>query len=181
MLQPEGSIFELCHVVADMDRALAHWTGVLGAGPFFVAEMRMEHRNFGRPAPLAIKVAFGFSGGLLIELVEPLAEDRSVFREALEERGEGYHHVMVRTGFDQGVEHMTRLGFKPALESTTPYGERAVLFDTRAETGGFVEFMDLHIAFEGLVGKMAQAREDWDGRSDPVRPLADLLPAPHAG
>ena len=56
-MQPEGSIFELCHVVADMDRALAHWTGALGAGPFFLAEMRIEHRKRGQPAPLGIKVA----------------------------------------------------------------------------------------------------------------------------
>ena len=176
-MQPEGSIFELCHVVADMDRALVHWTRTLGAGPFFLAEMRMEHRNRGNPAPLAIKVAFGFSGGLLIELVEPQADDRSVFREALEEVGEGYHHVMLRTDFDKGSERLTRLGFEPALESTTPYGERAVLFDTRAETGGFVELMDLHIAFEGLVGKMSAAAEAWDGHTEPVRALTDLLPA----
>ena len=108
--------------------------------------------------------------------MEPLAEDRSVFREALEARGEGYHHVMLRMDFDRGFERLSRLGFAPALESTTPYGERAVLFDTRAENGGFVELMDLHIAFEGLVGAMAEASRGWDGRAAPVRALADLLP-----
>src|ERR1700712_581281 len=98
MLQPTGSIIELAHVVADMDAAIAHWTGTLKAGPFFVGEMRFPegHRYRGEPAMLAIRVAFGFSGGLLIELVQPLDGDRSVFAELLAARGPGYHHMMMR-------------------------------------------------------------------------------------
>ena len=176
MLQPEGSIIELCHVVADMDAAIAHWTAMLNAGPFFVGEMRFPegHRYRGTPAMLAIRVAFGFSGGLLIELVQPLDGDRSVFSEALAERGPGYHHVMLREDYDIARARLEGAGFAVALESTTPLGERCALFDTRHLNGGFVEVMDLHIAFGRLTEVMADAHEGWDG-AEPQRPLGALF------
>src|SRR3546814_7912168 len=73
--------------------------------------------------------------------------DRSVFTEVLEERGPGYHHVMLRMDFDKGFAQLSEQGYKVALESTTPLGERCALFDTREANGGFIEVMDLHIAF----------------------------------
>jgi hypothetical protein len=176
MLQPPGSIIELCHVVDDMDAAIAHWVDVMEAGPFFVGEMRFEegHRYRGEAALLAIRVAFGFSGGLLIELVQPLEGDRSVFTEVLEARGPGYHHVMLRDDYDAGYERLRSQGFKVALESTTPLGERCALFDTTAVNGGFIEVMDLHIAFGRVTEALAAAHEGWDG-SAPQRPLGPLF------
>src|SRR3546814_10516598 len=103
--------------------------------------MRFEEgqRYRGEPAVLAIKVAFGFTGGLLIELVEPMEGDRSVFTEVLEERGPGYHHVMLRMDFDKGFAQLSEQGYKVALESTTPLGERCALFDTQEANDGFIE------------------------------------------
>jgi hypothetical protein len=176
MLQPPGTVIELCHVVDDMDKAIAHWTKSLAAGPFFVGDMRFEegHRYRGEPAVLAIRVAFGFSGGLLIELVQPLDGDRSVFTEVLEQRGPGYHHVMLRDDYDAARARLESQGFKVALESTTPLGERCALFDTQDVNGGFIEVMDLHIGFGRLTELMAQAHENWDG-SEPSRPLGPLF------
>jgi len=169
-------MIELCHVVADMDTALAHWTGVLRAGPFYVGDMRMEegHRYREKPATLAIRVAFGFSGGLLIELVQPLPGDQSVFAEVLTERGPGYHHVMLRENYDTAHARLSEQGFAIALENTTPLGERCTLFDTRAQNGGFIEVMDLHIGFGRLTEAMAVAHEGFTG-ANPVRPLAPLF------
>jgi hypothetical protein len=176
MLQPQGSIVEICYVVADMAAAVRRWTETMRAGPFFVGDMRFDqgHRYRGAPAPLAIRVGFGFSGGLLIELVQPLDGDRSVFSEALERRGPGYHHVMFREAFDSVCARMEAAGRVRALESVTPFGERCALFDLEDETGGFVEAMDLHISFGRLTEAMAAAHEGWDG-AEPERPLSDLF------
>jgi len=176
MLQPPGSIFELCHVVADLDAAIDHWAGTMRAGPFFTGDMRFEdgHRYRGAPATLAIRVGFGFSGGLLIELVQPLPGDRSVFSEVLERRGPGYHHVMLREDFDSGYARLRAAGHEVALESTTPLGERCALFDTQALNGGFIEVMDLHIGFGRLTEAMAAAQDGWDG-GEVRRPLAPLF------
>jgi methylmalonyl-CoA/ethylmalonyl-CoA epimerase len=46
----------------------------------------------GAPVPLALKIAFGVLGGVVIELLEPL-DDRSPHAAFLAERGEGMHHL----------------------------------------------------------------------------------------
>jgi hypothetical protein len=178
MLQPKGSVIELCHVVADVDASIAWWVDCLGAGPFFVGDMHFPdgHRYRGASAMLAIRVAFGFSGGLLIELVQPLDGDGSVFSEVMRGRGPGFHHVMLREDYDIAHARLTAQGFSVALESTTPLGERCALFDTQAVNGGFTEVMDLHIAFGRLTEAMAAAHENWDGEV-PQRPLAPLFMA----
>ncbi|MHC8380476.1 VOC family protein [Pseudomonas sp. LB3P14] len=177
MLQPHSSILELCHVVTDMDAALQHWTQVLGAGPFFVGEMEFTEGQFHRgvATPVALQVAFGCSGGLIIELVKPLGDHPSVFREVLESRGPGYHHVMPRIDYDTGFERFNQAGYDLAFQGSMPGGERCALFDTRADNGGFIELMDMSPAIVEQLQRISQAHFDWDGHSDPVRPLASLF------
>lgn len=78
-MQPEGSIVELCHVVEDLDKALAHWTRNLGAGPFFVFDVPVMPGQlyYGEPTAVSMRVGFGFSGGVLIELLQQTNEGAS--------------------------------------------------------------------------------------------------------
>src|SRR5690606_1258129 len=103
-IQPEGSILELCQVTDDMDAAIAHWTGLFGAGPFYVFDVPampgQTHR--GQPSSIDLRIAFGFSGGLLIELLQQTNDAPSVFREMIESKGPGFHHLMPRMDFDEG-------------------------------------------------------------------------------
>src|SRR3546814_17880475 len=101
---------------------------IMGSGPLCVCQMRCEegHRYRVEPAVLAINVAFGFTGRLLSEVVEPMGGDRSVFTEVLEERGPGYHHVNLRRDFDKGFAQLSEQGYKVALESTTQIGRAHV-------------------------------------------------------
>jgi hypothetical protein len=175
MLQPNESIIELCHVVRDMDGAIRYWTDVAGAGPFFVGDMEFPegYRHRGKPCGLSLQIAFGFSGGLIIELVRPI--DRrvpSVFSEVLDSRGPGYHHVMLRDDYDKGFGRLSRAGYEPAYEGRLPSGERCVLFDTRRDSGGFVEFMDISPLIQRQLDNMARAHREWDRRTDPIRPMA---------
>jgi hypothetical protein len=176
MVQPEGSVIEICFVVSDIDAAIEQFGKFWGAGPFFTADMRFleGHKYRGEAAPLQIIVGFGFCGGLLIELVQPLDGDRSVFSEALGERGTSFHHIVRREDFEAGYDRMTAMGFPVALESKTVFGERAVLFDTKTHNGAFIEVTDLNITFKPLIAVVSEAHRNWDG-SDPRRPLAPLF------
>ncbi|GLU37320.1 VOC family protein [Pseudomonas sp. NBRC 100443] len=177
MLQPDGSIIELCHVVSDMDAALWHWTEVLGAGPFFVGEMHFSDGQFHRgvATPVALQVAFGGSGGLVIELVKPLGEHPSVFREVLDSRGPGYHHVMPRIDYDEGFRRFSEAGYALAFKGSMPGGERCAMFDSRADNGGFIELMDLSPMIVQQLQRISLAHQAWDGYSDPVRPMSELF------
>lgn len=175
--QVEGAVIELCHVVRDMDAGIAHWIDVMGAGPFFVFDIdepgSVDYR--GEPGDSAIKVGFAFSGELLIELIAPLRDTPSVFKEVLDTRGEGYHHVMLAIDYQRGWDRLSGAGFEPALQGKLPDGAKYVLFDTREVNGGFVELMEQTPGFHFLLEKMRDAHVNWDRGTDRVRPLADLM------
>jgi hypothetical protein len=54
-----------------------------------------------------------------------------------------------------------------------PSGERCTLFDTRRDSGGFVEIMDLSPFIVAQMNRMATAHEHWDGHSRLLRPMAE--------
>jgi hypothetical protein len=175
-MQAEGTILELCQVVTDMDKALQHWTQVLGAGPFFVFDVPVLPGQVyrGQPTQVSLKVGFGFSGGLLIELLQQTNDGASVFTEMLDAHGEGYHHVMLRIPYDAGVERLSRHGHEIAFSGAMPGGERFCLFDTRTGNGGYVELMEISPAMEESLSRMHKAHLAWDGVTDPVRSMAAL-------
>ncbi|MDE2563120.1 MAG: VOC family protein [Sphingomonadales bacterium] len=175
-MQPEGSIIELCHVTRDLDAALQHWTHELGAGPFFVFDVPVlpGQLYYGEPTEVALRVGFGFSGGMLIELLEQTNGGASPFRDFLEERGEGLHHVMPRGDFATGFARLTAAGHRIAYEGRMPSGERFCLFDTRAASGAYVELMELSDVIGQSLELMARAHATWDGVTDPVRPMERL-------
>jgi hypothetical protein len=175
-MQPDGSIVELCHVTRDLDAALRHWTRDLGAGPFFVFEVPVlpGQSYYGQPTEVSMRVGFGFSGGVLIELLEQTNDGASPFRDFLEERGEGLHHVMPRGDFDAGFARLSAAGYKVAYAGTMPSGERFCLFDTRSVNGAYVELMELSEAMQGSLKRMEKAHAAWDGVTKPVRPISEL-------
>ncbi len=175
-MQPKGAIFELCQVVRDLDKALAHWTEVLGVGPFFVFDVPVLPGQLYRGAPTAVsmRVAFAFSGGLLIELLQQTNNGLSVFLEMLAEKGEGYHHVMPRADYDTTYARFSARGYDVAFSGAMPSGERFCLFDMRRDNGGYVELMEISPAMEAMLAKMHKAHLNWDGRTAPVRSLTAL-------
>ena len=175
-MQPEGSIIELCHVTRDLDAALLHWTRDLGAGPFFVFDVPVlpGQLYYGEPTEVSMRVGFGFSGGMLIELLEQTNEGASPFRDFLQERGEGLHHVMPRCDYDKRHARLSDEGHKVAYAGQMPSGERFCLFDTRAANGAYVELMELSEAMLGSLSLMAKAHAAWDGITDPIRPMSRL-------
>jgi catechol 2,3-dioxygenase-like lactoylglutathione lyase family enzyme len=175
MLQPDQSIIEICHVVTDMDAAIDYWTNVIGAGPFFVGDMELTENQFyrGKPCEQSIQVALGFSGGVVIELVRPIRDLPSAFREVLDTTGPGFHHVMLRVDYDASYKRLSEAGYEVALHCVLPSGERCTLFDTRKDSGGYIELMDISPLVARQLETMAHAHREWDGKTRPVRPLLE--------
>ena len=175
-MQPVGSILELCQVVADLEPALDHWTGTIGAGPFFVFDVPVLPGQLYRGAPteVSMKVAFGFSGGLLIELLQQTNDGASVFREMLKASGHGYHHVMLRGPYDTNFARLSAKGHEVAFSGQMPSGERFCLLDTSAADGAFIELMEISPAMEESLSRMHRAHLAWDGVTDPVRGMDRL-------
>lgn len=175
-MQPEGSIIELCHVTRDLDAALLHWTRDLGAGPFFVFDVPVlpGQLYYGQPTEVSMRVGFGFSGGVLIELLEQTNYGASPFRDFLDAHGEGLHHVMPRCDYNDAFARLSAAGHAVAYAGRMPSGERFCLFDTRAANGAYVELMELSPAMLHSLALMEQAHRQWDRVTDPVRSMSRL-------
>jgi len=132
-------------VVPDLDQATRLLTSLFGIGPFRFIEWpnRPESKYFfrGKEEHIKVRQAFAQVGPLELELIQPIEGERNAYRQFLEERGGGIHHVLfevedmdqvVRNLSPQGVEVLqTGTGIRP--------GTRWALLDTQALVGFLLE------------------------------------------
>ena len=96
---PKMKIGEICQigiVVRDLQKATDNYWATLGIGPWMT--LRIEPPLLrdvtlrGKPVEASMLAAIAQSGSIQVELIQPL-EGPSIWKEFLEERGEGLHHV----------------------------------------------------------------------------------------
>ena len=166
-----NGIVQVCQVTRDLDRSIADWIGLYGAGPFFVAEFCLEgHHYRGQPVTAASRVGLAFCGPVLIELAQPKGSGPSIFHEVLDARGEGLHHVWRAGGeFDTEVARYASMGCPVVAGGPIPGMGRQAFVDTTERTGVFTELLELADWVYGALDIMRTAHQGWDGR-EPVRP-----------
>ena len=87
-------IDQVGYVVRDLDKALETFGPIFG--PFQTMESPLQGTNYrGRPSDVTLRMAFGKSGPLEIELIEWVSGD-SPHKEALDAGHEGVHHIRFR-------------------------------------------------------------------------------------
>lgn len=98
-------------VVRDLDKALETFGALFG--DFQTMETALEGAWYrGRPADVTLRIAFGRSGSLEIELIEVVSGE-SPHRERLEQHGEGVHHIRFRVDdIDPPLARLKELGFE---------------------------------------------------------------------
>ena len=88
---PEGSVTQTAYVVRDIERHAAEWTRLTGAGPWFTLAPELANMVYrGHSTQAKYRLAMAFVGATMLELIQPLDEEPSIFREILDERGEGF-------------------------------------------------------------------------------------------
>jgi len=86
-----GEIDQVAFVVRDMQSALPAYQSLFG--PFTTRDVDIENLIFrSRKSRVSLRLAFGRSGGVEIELVQTLSGD-SPQAEHLARHGEGLHHI----------------------------------------------------------------------------------------
>lgn len=180
MTDPLGAIRQNGFVVDDLDAAISTWTARLGVGPFFrIASQPLvgfEHR--GLPSDARIAVALAQSGGIQIELIQPLDEHPSAFAEYRAAHGEGLQHVAHWTEeFDDAVAVVLSRGLRPLQSGRSGSGgpdERFAYFETPDGKGPILEISETKGRKAALFAAVAEAAADWSG-AGPVRDMAELL------
>ena len=115
-----SELFQVGIVVRNLDEAMNLYKNLLGIDSWEVVEVNSSTHRFtyhGKPVEHSFKAAFTMLGQLMIELLEPL-EGEGIYRDFLNEHGEGIHHLgHVRVDdLDKAVKELEEAGF-PCIET----------------------------------------------------------------
>ena len=132
-------------VVRDLERATQLLTSLFGIGPFRFIEWpnRVDSKYFyrGKEEHIKIRQAFVQIGPLELELIQPMEGDRNAYREFLEQKGGGIHHVLFEVDdMDQVLRSLSEKGVG-VLQAGTGIrpGTRWALLDTQEWVGFLLE------------------------------------------
>jgi len=166
-----GPVMQNAFLVDDLERAIEHWTRVMGVGPFFLFE-HIGFRNLmfrGRPAgPLDLTVAIAYWDDLQIELIRQHDNTPSIYTEFAAARGSGMHHMGVMSNaLDVDLAELARQGVQPVQRGCAA-GMRFAYVETDQHPGGMIELIEASAGARAFFARMREAARDWDGR-EPVR------------
>jgi hypothetical protein len=171
--QPELGIFQMAYVVDDIRAAMDRWTRDLRVGPWFLLERftGVDPVYRGAPSQAAVMLAMAFSGHMQIELLEPLDDHPSTYREAIDRKGYGFHHYGIGSrDVDADIARYVDEGYELAFRAGVPTGGSVAYLDTKGALPGFIEVIELGPVMEETFTRFYAASLAWDG-SDPVRPF----------
>jgi len=170
--QPLGGIAQTAFVVEDLPTAIDHWVKNTGAGPFFVLDRFLVPGQTyrGEESTADITIAMGFAGHMLIELIQPLDNNPSVYRETIAHRGYGFHHFgLASADVDADSLAYQARGYHEAFRAAVPTGGEVVYLDNGSGVQwGFLELLPVTPGMDETFTRFWKASLDWDG-SNPVR------------
>jgi catechol 2,3-dioxygenase-like lactoylglutathione lyase family enzyme len=167
-----GDIMQLAFVPADFDAALAHWTGTMGVGPFFMIEgIHLEGMKYrGQPTDAVFDLALAYWGDLQIELIRPRDDHPSIYSGSYGATGNGLHHVCILVDDLAAARAVCEAeGAEVVIEGT--FGTSQVIYvDPGGGPGTLVEILQQAKDGPDLFGMIKAAGVGWDG-SEPLRKL----------
>lgn len=169
--QPVEGVVQMAYLVPKLEEAITQWVEVFHAGPFFVADRYVGEDAYyrGNKTDVAIAVAMGFSGSMQIELIQPLDDQPSVYRETLDRQGFGFHHFgIVTNDIKQDIDKYRARGYELAMEGRlpkTPY--QYAYLDTKGQLPGFIELVPAAV-IPYVYTPVYSASIGWSGK-DPIR------------
>jgi methylmalonyl-CoA/ethylmalonyl-CoA epimerase len=136
-----GPIDQISFAVASVARALPAYEAVFG-GPFTVRDVELDPACVsyrGAPADAVLRLAFGETAGIEIELVEVLRGEAPSI-EHVRTHGEGLHHVRFQIAdIEAKSAELAAAGFEVIFGGTTPSGSRFAYVEA-PESFGYTVF-----------------------------------------
>jgi hypothetical protein len=163
-----AQLFQTAFIVADLKAEMARYVEAMRVGPWFVRESFTPAgaRYRGRETGVVMSVAFAWRDDMMLELIQQHDDSPSVFRDAIEKRGHGLHHLgMGVDDYDGALAEYEAQGWKVAFYAKTS-GRLGML-----ERDGFpylLELLEMDPQRTELFAAMRAAARDWNG-AEPVR------------
>lgn len=163
-------VMQLAFVPRDFDAAIAHWTGTMGVGPFYMLEnIALEEMRYrGQPSECVFTIALAYWGDMQIELIRQENDAPSIYRGA---EGGALHHVCLLTEDIVAARAIAlAAGAELLVEAKVGTDGVVIYIDTGNGPGSIVEILQPASGSEGLFAMIKAAGVGWDG-NDPVRTL----------
>lgn len=120
-----GPIRQIAYVVDDIEKAINDWHDQVGIGPFALVRncsplAGSQYR--GQPSgDIAVNLAFAYIDGVQLELIEPVNDTSSLYREALQKGAHSVHHYGVCVeDFPAAYQHAMANGFTAVVDAGVP-------------------------------------------------------------
>jgi methylmalonyl-CoA/ethylmalonyl-CoA epimerase len=145
---PQKRILHIGIVVRDIEKARDHWMKLLGlekAPNITIAagDQKNPTEYRGHPSTAQAKLVFITLDNLQVELIEPMGDAPSHWREFLERKGEGVHHIAfaVKGMGEAYLENYAKAGYPTAQHGGWATGEYGYM-DTASALGVTVELIE---------------------------------------
>jgi 4-hydroxyphenylpyruvate dioxygenase-like putative hemolysin len=145
-----GSNFaQVAWVVTDIDRTAKFFQEVMGIPRFYKMEnlqaKELEGTYYGHPADFQFHLYLAVSGGIMLELIQPIS-GKSIYQDFLEnQHNGGVQHIAYTVQekiFEEAVAQITQKGVKVIQTLVLPVAKVAY-FDTFSEIGVATEVIGL--------------------------------------
>jgi len=166
-----GQTIQTAYVVEDINAAIRWWIDEARVGPWFLLDhfLQPDQRYRGQPATADVAIAMAFAGSMCIELIQPLDDNPSVYKEIIEKRGYGFHHIGVAVSdVDGELPLYEARGYRLAFRAQVPTGGAVAYLDNGRNDPGMLELIPATAGMDAAFTRFWQAAQNWDGR-DPVR------------
>lgn len=151
---------QVAFVVKDIQAGQKFFNKHMGVPRFYLFEdIKIEEKTYrGNKGSFRMHLALAYAGEIQIELIEHISGE-SIFKEFLEKKGEGMHHLgFIVDDYKKAVDELTANGYPVAQSGrvgSTP-GARFALFDTEADIGSIMEILVLDEDMRNLFKKIKQ-------------------------
>lgn len=174
-----GTATQIAYVVEDLRASIDHFVRDMGVGPFFVLPHFLQPGQVyrGQPSTADVTIAMGFVGNTWFELIQPLDDNPSVYRETIIARGYGFHHFGIAwRDVEAELPRYLAEGWREAFRAAVPTGGEVVYLEGAPNTDtaaapGFLELLPATPGMDATFTGFWRAAQNWDG-SDPMRPFA---------
>ena len=168
-----GKIAQIGYVVRDLQASMEFWVAQ-GVGPWFYMDPAPveDFRYRGAPSEMRMAAAIANSGDLQIELIQPLNDAPSMYKEFLDAGHEGLQHMSYWSHDYQALyDKALGLGYRIGHEGQIGGDKgRFAYFDTQAHPGTIIEISDISGTKGPFFEKVRQAAINWDG----TRPIREV-------
>ncbi|HWT73250.1 MAG TPA: VOC family protein [Mobilitalea sp.] len=136
-----GIISHIAIAVKDIERTAKQYSELFGIKMPDIFEEGEETgcslEYMGKQINCSYKIAFMRMGIMVLELIQPCSEE-NVWKDYLDQHGEGVHHLGFRIRDESNVEFMKEQGISLVQKTENKYGKN-YYFDSKDELGVMIE------------------------------------------